>query len=40
MDYRKCSNCGTEIFPFTIVDAQYKLRELLEQLRRAYKDKH
>jgi hypothetical protein len=40
MDYRKCSNCGAEIFPFTIVDAQYKLRELLEQLRRAYKDKY
>jgi hypothetical protein len=38
-DYRKCSNCGAEIFSFTIVDPQYRLKELLERLGRAYKDK-
>jgi hypothetical protein len=36
-DYRKCTNCGAEIFPFTIVDSRYKLKELIEQLGKTYK---
>lgn len=31
-DFRKCSKCGAEIFPFTIVDARYTLKELIERL--------
>jgi len=36
-DYRKCTRCGEEIFPFTIVDARYKLKTLLEQLGKTTK---
>jgi hypothetical protein len=36
-DYRKCTKCGAEIFPFTIVDARYKLKELIEQLGKTYR---
>jgi methionyl-tRNA synthetase len=36
-DYRKCTNCGAEIFPFTIVDPRYSLKTLLEQLGFEYK---
>jgi hypothetical protein len=36
-DYRKCTNCGAEIFPFTIVDSHYKLKELIEQLGKTYR---
>jgi len=35
-EYRECTNCGAEIFPFTIVDARYKLKYLVEQLGKAY----
>jgi len=31
-DFRKCSKCGAVIFPFTIVDARYTLKELIERL--------
>ena len=31
-DFRKCIKCGAEIFPFTIVDARYTLKELIERL--------
>jgi len=31
-NFRKCSECGIEIFPFTIVDARYTLKELMERL--------
>lgn len=33
-DFRKCSKCGTEIFPFTIVDARYTLKELIGRLEK------
>jgi len=33
-DFRKCSKCGVDIFPFTIVDARYRLKELTERLGR------
>lgn len=36
-DYRRCTNCGAEIFPFTIVDPHYNLKILLEQLGFEYK---
>lgn len=36
-NYRKCEKCGAEIFHFTIVDARYKLKKLIEQLGKMYK---
>jgi hypothetical protein len=36
-DYRRCSECGSVIFLFTIVDARYTLKELIERLRMYYK---
>lgn len=33
-DFRKCTKCGAEIFPFTIVDACYTLKELMERLEK------
>lgn len=33
-DCRECSKCGAKIFPFTIVDAHYKLKELIAWLKR------
>jgi hypothetical protein len=36
-EYRKCTICGAEIFPFTIVDACYKLKALISQLGKVYK---
>ena len=36
-DYRECSECRAKIFPFTIVDARYTLKELVKQLGMSYK---
>ena len=36
-DFRKCSKCRAEIFPFTIVDARYTLKELIGRLGKNYK---
>lgn len=30
-DYRECDKCGEEIFPYTIVDAYYRFREIIEK---------
>ncbi|MDD2666526.1 MAG: hypothetical protein PHD13_06890 [Methanocellales archaeon] len=35
-DFRKCSKCGEDIFPFTIVDTHYTLRELIGRLGKNY----
>jgi len=37
-DYRKCTKCGAEIFPFTIVDAYYNLKALIDQLGKVYEE--
>jgi len=34
--YRNCSECGNEIFPFTIVDARHTLKELIERIGLQY----
>ena len=35
-EYRRCSECGAEIFPFTIVDARYTLSNLIKWLGKTY----
>ena len=35
-DFRNCDNCGEQIFPFTIVDARYRLKDLAEKLGWSY----
>lgn len=35
-DYRKCTECGAEIFPFDITSSGYTLRGLLERLGISY----
>lgn len=38
-DLRKCSKCGAEIFPFTMVDTHYTLEGLCGRLEKNYKSR-